>query len=365
MRLTSLFAVLFFATTASAAQESFVNEQYDLKKISDTLYSFIAPESDSGVVQTNCTVIIGDDSVLVVDTGQFPTLAERMIADIKKITPKPVRYVVNTHWHLDHVWGNAAFRAAFPGVALISTEYTRELVESESPKYIANQPATNTKQAADLRKLVADGKLPDGRVLPDETKKSLSHSAETLERINKEIALTINTPPTIGFEKELTINLGKREVKVMWLGRANTGGDAIVWVPDAKLLMAGDTVVYPSPFAFGSYMSEWPVTLQKMLDLNPAIIIPGHGPLMHDTSYVKTLIEVFQTLFAQVKTAAAEGLSLDDTRKKVTLDEYKDRFAHFATTELMRKSGFSSFLGPAIDRAYQEATGKLKPETED
>ena len=365
MRVIPFLATLLLAFTTRAADGKFVNEQYDLQKISDNVYSFIAPESDSGVVQSNCTVIIGEDAVLVVDTGQFPTLAERMIADIKKLTSKPVRYIVNTHWHFDHVWGNGAFRAAYPGVAIISTEYTRELVESESPKYIANQPATNTKQAAELRKFLADGKLPDGRPITDDMKTYLNHSADTLERINKEIALTVNTPPTVGFEKELTINLGKREVNVMWLGRANTGGDAIVWVPDAKLLITGDTVVYPAPFAFGSYMSEWPVTLQKMIDLNPAIIIPGHGIVMHDTSYFKTLIEVFQALFAQVKAAAAQGLSLDEVRKKVTMQDYKHRFETFASTDLMRKSGFPTFLSGAIDRAYQEANGKLKPDAED
>ena len=365
MRLSRSLAVFLLTATAATAQEKFVNEQYDLQKVAENIYSFIAPESDSGVVQSNCTVIIGEDALLVVDTGQFPTLAERMVADVKKITSKPVRYIVNTHWHFDHVWGNGVFRAAYPGVAIISTEYTRELVESESPKYIANQPATNTKQAADARKLLADGKLPDGRPLPDETQKYLTHFANTLEHINAEFPLTVNTPPTIGFEKELTINLGKRAVKVLWLGRANTGGDAIVWVPDAKLLLTGDTVVYPAPFAFGSYMSEWPVTLQKMIDLNPATIIPGHGIVMHDTSYLKTLVELFQGLFVQVKAATAQGLSLDDVRKKVTMEEFRERFERFATTDLMRKSGFRSFLAPAIDRAYQESTGKLKPETED
>ena len=105
----------------AAAQQPFVNEQYELVKIAEGTYSFIAPESDSGVVQSNCTVIIGDDSVLVVDTGQFPSLAARMVADIKKLTNKPVRYIVNTHWHFDHLWGNAAFRDAYPGVAIINT----------------------------------------------------------------------------------------------------------------------------------------------------------------------------------------------------------------------------------------------------
>lgn len=366
MRIVALIIALLLPLAAAAApQEKFVNEQYDLVKIADGVYSFIAPESDSGVVQANCTVIIGDDSVLVVDTGQFPSLAKRMVADIRRLTPKPVRYIVNTHWHFDHVWGNGVFRDAYPGVAILSTEFTRQMVESEGPKTIVKQPGVNTQQAADLRKMIADGKSPDGRPVTPERKQRIEHFASTLERINAEFPLTVHTPPTIGFEKDVTINLGKREVKVLWLGRANTGGDAIVWLPDAKLLLAGDTVVYPAPFAFGSYMSEWPATLQKMIDLHPAIVIPGHGTVMRDTSYLALLIETFQALFSQVKAASAAGASLDDVRKKVTLDEFKQRFEKLATTGLMRASGFPSFLGGAIDRAYQEATGHLKPENED
>src|SRR5215467_5687882 len=351
------------ATHAAAAQKKFVNEEYDLQKVADGVYSFIAPESDSGVVQSNCTVIIGEDAALVADTGQFPSLAARMVADIKKLTNKPVRYVVNTHWHFDHVWGNGVFRSAYPGVAIISTEFTRELVEDQGPKVLSTQPAENKKQVAEYRKFVAEGKYPSGRAISEGSKRSLTRLADTLEHIDAEFPLTAHTPPTIGFEKELTINLGKREVKVMWLGRANTGGDAILWLPDAKVLVTGDVVVYPSPFATGSYMSEWPVVIEKMIDINAGTIIPGHGPVMHDVSYLRTLVELFQALASQVKLAVSQGLSLEDTRKRVTLPEFKDRFASFASTDLWSKDGFATFLQGAVDRAYQEATGKLKPES--
>jgi cyclase len=364
-RLIPFILATFVAVVADAAENKFVNEQYELVPIADGVYSFIAPESDSGVVQSNCTVIIGADSVLVVDTGQFPSLAQRMIADIKKLTPKLVRYIVNTHWHFDHVWGNGAFRDAYPGVAIISTEFTRQMVESEGPKTIVNQPAINAQQVADIRKFIAAGKSADGGTLSDNAKRAYTHLADTLEHVNAEFPHTSHTPPTIGFEKELTINLGRREVRIMWLGRANTGGDAIVWLPDAKLLLTGDAVVYPAPFAFGSYISEWPATLQKMIDLNPAIVIPGHGPVMHDTTYLKLIAEMCQSLFTQVKAAVAEGATLEAIRRKVTLAEFKQRIDALATTDLMRASGFNSFLYPATDRAYQEATGKLKPESED
>jgi cyclase len=365
MRALALLAAVACSSPAFAGREKFVNEQYELVRVSDGVYSFIAPESDSGVVQSNCTLIIGAESALLVDSGQFPSLAKRMLGDVKKLTDKPLRYLVNTHWHFDHVWGNGVFRDGYPGLVIISTEHTRKLVEAEGPKTIANQPATNSQQALDLRKYISVGKLPDGRAVDEEHQRAFTRMADTLERINLEFPLTVHTPPTIGFEKELTINLGKREVQVLWLGRANTGGDAVVWLADAKLLLTGDTVVYPAPFAFGSYMSEWPTTLEKMIDLHPQTIIPGHGPLMLDTSYLRALVELFTALFADVQAEVSKGHSLEQVRKNVKLEQFQDRFKGFATTDFMRARGFSSFLYPALDRAYQEATGHLKPETEE
>jgi cyclase len=358
----AITAMLLPVAAAATPQDKFVNEHYDLVKIADGVYSFIAPESENGLVLGNCTVIIGQESVLVFDTGQFPTLAKQMIADIQKLTPNPVRYIVNSHWHFDHVWGNGVFQEAYPGVAIISTEFTRQMVESEGPKTIVKTPGINAQQAAELRKMITDGKSPDGRPMTPERKQVIEHIANTYDRMNTELALTVHTPPTIGFEKELTINLGKREVKVLWLGRANTAGDAVAWLPDARLLLTGDAVVYPAPFAFGSYISEWPATLQKMIDLHPSIVIPGHGgSVLHDTSYLALLIETFQALFTQVKAVAVGGASLDEVRKKVTLEEFKPRFDKLAT-EGRRASGFAMFLSGGVDRAYQEATGHLKPE---
>jgi cyclase len=197
------------------------------------------------------------------------------------------------------------FHEAYPGVAIISTEFTRELIEDQGPKVLSTQRKTNQDQAAQMRKYVADGKFPGGRVVDEDMKPRLNRLADTLDHIDSDLVHTVHAPPTIGFEKELTINLGKREAKVMWLGRANTGGDAVVRISDVKVLLAGDTVVAPTPFAFGSYMSEWPVTLQKMIDLNATTIIPGHGPVMHDASYLKTLADMFQALSTQVKEAVA------------------------------------------------------------
>jgi glyoxylase-like metal-dependent hydrolase (beta-lactamase superfamily II) len=192
--------------------------------------------------------------------------------------------------------------------------------------------------------------------LPDDTKHFLTRTADKLEHIDTDLAHTVHAPPTVGFEKELTINLGNREAKVMWLGRANTGGDAVAWVPDSRILLTGDAVVFPTPFAFGSYMLEWPVTLQKMIEMNARTIIPGRGPVMHEANYLKTLAEMFQALSNEVKEAVAEGLSLADTRKKVALNESSKRMAGGSAWRLPQRFSEAS-RGPRISGSYRQNEG--------
>jgi len=146
----------------------------------------------------------------------------------------------------------------------------------------------------------------------------------------------------------------------MWLGRANTGGDAEVWVPDVKVLATGDTVVSPIPFAFGSYMSEWPDVLQKMMDLHPTVIVPGHGPVMHDDSYMRTLQAICREIVAEVRASDANHATVEELRKKLKLDEYMTQL--YGDNKRKKSEFLGTFVEPGLDRALQEAKGQLKPE---
>lgn len=362
--LAAYIALISVAASAAPAEHApYVNEQYDMVTIGSGIYAFIAPESDSGVVGSNCTLIVGRDAALLVDTTQFPSLAKRILGDIRKLTNVPIRYVVNTHWHLDHNWGNQVFRDAYPGVAIIGTEFTRRMDETQGPKFLAKQPEEQRKIAAQMRQLLKAGKLPSGAKIPPETIARVTRLADTLDYIAPDLAATVNVPPTIGFDGTINVNLGDRIVNIMWLGRANTGGDAFIFVPDAQVLLTGDAVVAPTPFALGSYITEWPIVLQKALALNPKVIIPGHGPVMRDGAYVQLEIEALQAVWREVKQCVFDGLTLEQTHKKVTLDALAQRFT---AGDKFRMSGFrDAFLQPAIDRAFQEARGNLKPEVEE
>ena len=167
--------------------------------------------------------------------------------------------------------------------------------------------------------------------------------------------------PELTINDKVLLHLGGRDAQVLFLGRGNTAGDTLVWLPDEKILMTGDLVVYPAPFAFGSFFSEWGPTLRKAIALGPATIVPGHGPIMHDTSYLQLVADAADAVSAKVKALAQQGLSLDETKAKLDVKDIREKFARGDETLRLKFDGF--FLGPGVPRAYREAKeGPLQDE---
>ena len=116
---------------------------YQTVEVGAGIFAFIAPETTGPIPSGNVVAIVGDDGVLVVDSGRFPSLAKRMVADIRQKTDKPVRYLVHTHWHVDHIAGDGAFRAAFPDIVFVSTDFTRQKMLEKQVAYLRDVEKTN------------------------------------------------------------------------------------------------------------------------------------------------------------------------------------------------------------------------------
>lgn len=351
-KLTSLLAILFLAAQAATATCP-VCESYETVKVSDGVYAFVAAEPRTGLVSGNSVAIIGSDGVLVVDTGHIPSLTRKMIAEIRKLTSQPVRFVVNTHWHPDHLAGNQEYRAAFPGVVIVSTPVTLAQAAAQDPFYLDVDKSGLPAGVEGLKKALQAGKKRNGTPLSDDDKKYIADEISDSEAFIPEMRQIKLTLPDVTFEKALDIRLGDRQVKVMFLGRGNTGGDAVIYVPDAKVLITGDLVVNPTPYAFGSFFGEWIETLKKLKTFDATTIVPGHGPVEHDWEYINLLISLFESLRSQVQQAVDQGLSLEETQKKVDLSSFQKRFA--GDNALYVRGFHDGFLVPGIERAYDEA----------
>jgi cyclase len=261
------------------------------------VYEIRHKDAPSGFPNGNTTVIIGDREVLVVDSCYLPSEARADIAQIRQWTDKPVRYLVNTHWHNDHVVGNSAYAEAFPSLTIIAHMETANMMKGFIAKSIERYPrATDA-----MKRSLESGIDKDGRPLTDAEKKDITNQLPGRALVAAELKNLVVHMPSLTFERELDLNLGNREVQMKYLGHGNTAGDAVVFLPKERLLITGDIVVHPVPYLCSGFPSEWAETLQRMIDLAPQTIVPGHGEVLHDTGYLIQVKQLLTTVVTHVR----------------------------------------------------------------
>ncbi len=346
-------AVLAPAAAPLAAQYPI---EYALVDVADGVHVAMQTNPVASPVNGNSVVIIGETGVVVVDAGLTPAYAGDLIAQIRRLTDRPVRYVVTTHWHDDHVFGNQGFRDAFPDVQFIAHDSTRmDFIEIAVPSLGGAQENFDG-FIAQIDAMLESGIGPDSAPLTDERRERLKGQKEMAQRLLPDVLNMEPVPPTVTFARHLTLHLGDRTVELHYLGRGNTRGDVVVYLPESKVLATGDLVVNPVPFSLGSYLGDWIETLTALSRFDAELVITGHGPVQHDMEYVLAVRELLQAVMAQVRDAADRGLTLEETREAVDLSEYQTRFAG---DDRIRNRFFEAYFEtPAVERAYLEVTGQ-------
>jgi cyclase len=323
-----------------------------------------------GAISGSTTVIIGERDVLIIDSGSLPSIANVDIALIRKWTSKPVRYVVNTHWHGDHTWGNSAYMDAFPGVTIIAHSATPPLMQG----YLLNFIPRNVAYPEQARRMLATGKEADGRPLSKERREEVSADLPNAEVRATEYRTLVTRLPNLTFDHALDLDLGNRLVQIRYLGRGNTSGDAVVILPKEKIVATGDLLVYPQQFFIGGFPSEWSKTLQRVSELGAQTIIPGHGMVLAgDTgkdylNLIKDWLDVV-SLAVRREVFRLGNIPPNDTedtrrdfliavRKAVTNGREVVAFRQrYAGDDADRRAFFDSALPNIIDSAYREAWG--------
>ena len=224
-------------------------------EVADGIVAFIATESPGGVVQGNVTVVSVKDASLVVDSGQYPSLAARMVEAIRAAGLPPVRWLVNTHWHGDHLMANGVFAAAWPELRVLQHAETARV----APLYYTDWQTTGVQRTRDfaegIRKSLETGLAQSGKPLTADQRAGAEIDAALIAQWMPEAPRTDWAPPDLAFDGTLAIDLGGRTVELRHPGLANTTGDTVLWDPATRTVVTGDIVVHPTPYSFGSYHS--------------------------------------------------------------------------------------------------------------
>src|SRR6185436_1027280 len=277
-------------------------------------------------------------------------------AELRKLTAKPVRYVINTHWHDDHHTGNGVYRELWPEVEFIGHRDTRaDLIEKsygERPQDLVNLQSSIER----YERWAATGKDDDGKPL-EERRRTRAGELAVLDRaLLPELKAAAEMPPGLTFVDQLVLQRGERTIEIRWLGRGNTRGDTVVVLPKERIAASGDLVVFPVPFGILSYYDEWRETLSKLDALPVDALFPGHGPLMRDRTYLRQVQALLGALVDRVKAQIASGATLEATKAQVTLEDWKKTFAGDDPSKQRAFDAF--FVQPAVERTWRQLKGE-------
>ncbi len=332
---------------------------YEWHPLGNDIYVHTQENPFAGPVDGNSIIIINEDDVVVVDTHINPAVARAVVAKIQSLTDNPVSTVVNTHWHDDHVNGNDAFQRAFPDAEFIAHPFSAEKLKTEWRELEESRMAAF--EGMTLERL---NELAEAAEEADDPLRAMNIRlyAGYFEALRSELPDMKYVQPTTTVSKELVIERGDRKIDIQWIGVANTEGDLVVSLPNEKILMTGDMLVAPIPYAFDSPMQKWPLTLATLKEFGAETIIPGHGKPQSDTQYIDQLIDLLNEMMAQVEQAAQNGVAYEDLAAAIDLDEHRALFTGDATDAEFAWKNY--FLDPGMKSAWVSLGYPLPTEEE-
>jgi len=326
----------------------------EVQELGRGVYAIVRSLPSGFYFESNSVFIVTNGGVVVVDS-QFTRAATRAaLGALRELTGQPVRYVINTHWHVDHISGNQVYREAFPDAEFIAHASMREDLSSEGLPGRASFLEALPPTIGYFDRLVAQRESMGGGVATAEELIAYAADSALATQHLQEAPGFQPVLPTLTFRDHLTLELGGRSIELHHLGRAHTRGDIVVYLPEERILIAGDIVVAPVPLVGStSYPGDYPTTLAALLAMQPAVIVPGHGPVMRDTSYVELMAELLEALRERTTAAVTRGETLEQARKSINLEEFRERLAG---SSRLRSLVFSNYvLEPAVARMYAEA----------
>jgi glyoxylase-like metal-dependent hydrolase (beta-lactamase superfamily II) len=294
-----------------ASQGDLTEKKVTFAKLGEGAYAYTT-EGDP-----NSGVIIGDDAVMVVDARATPVLARELVAAIRTVTDKPIRWVVLTHYHAVRVLGASAYGAEH----IIASEATLELIRERGAQDWASEVQRFPR---------------------------LFQAAETVPGL---------TWPTITFATRMTVRLGKRVVEISHPGRGHTKGDTIVWLPEERVLYSGDLVEFgAAPYAGDAYFTDWPGTLARLAAMKPVKLVPGRGDALVTEKDSLEAIEQTRRFVSELHQAVQRGRESGRSLKSVFDEVYRTLAPRYGKWVI-----FEHCLPFDVSRSYDEAGGITDP----
>ena len=332
---TSIVLAACLLTTPMASAGAAVPEPADfaVETLAPGVHALVRIKPPGFFLDSNVLFVVSDEDVVVVDANLTPSSAEASIAALRKLTSKPVRYLVNTHRHHDHLGGNEVYRREFPGVEIVGHAAMREDLEAFGKSTMDGWTGWAAEMAVVIPKHLASGTGLAGEPLSAEVRASLEADLAAARALVADAPRMHVVTPTLTVTERLTLrrSLGSRArtIEILALGKGHTRGDLVVWLKEERIAATGDLLVAPVPLVGGdqSYVEEWLATLDRLRSLGATTYLPGHGAVQRSDAQLVLYRDFLGSVAEQTRAAMARGLSAEETASTIDVASFRDRMA--------------------------------------
>ena len=318
------------AAWANAAAPVMDAKLFDLQKVGEGV--FLAQARPQAEVNCNATIFVRSKDVVVVDAHSKPSAAAALISQLRReVTTKPVRYVIDTHFHWDHTQGDHAYRATGNTIDFISTTTTSRLLADLAQARAQAALDEVPQQIEALRKEAEKATSAKEKAYCADQIRQLEAFATELKNYSPEL-------PTITFDKSYQLRDPAFDLHLEFLGHAHTAGDLFVHCPQQRAIATGDAGIGWAPFIADGFPKAWPRTLAEVTKIDFKYALPGHGAPQSGDGVLRNLSNYIKELTGRVERGKEAGQSIAEMQKQITV----------ASLKSLASNGYGTYLAAAM-----------------
>jgi glyoxylase-like metal-dependent hydrolase (beta-lactamase superfamily II) len=344
-------AVPAHATPGSAQEGAY---PWRMEEVAPGVYAALQPTA-TRFDDSNSTVIIGTNEVVVVDAQSEPAAVRSLITWIGTVTEAPVQLVINTHWHGDHTQGNAIYRDAYgDGLEIIGHASLTEDVPQRAAAFVSERTAYFDAELPAARERLAQGVFRDGTAMTDADK---IEQTAVLDRADEWLAANRDArfvAPSRTYTSRQRLQRAGHTIDLIHF-QGHTRGDTVVWLPREGVALTGD-LLDDLPYAGHGYPTSWRAALATLRDLPIRATVPGHGPVFRDSNKLEAVHDFLDALIRETASAVAEDRNAETVMDAMNAGPWRARLA----SDDVAAGFFDQTLPEAIERAWLEAKGEIE-----
>ena len=325
-------AVFRAAAARAQSNSSDLPKLFNIEKLAEGIYAAIA--KPAALINCNAVIFEQDRDIMIVDTHSKPSAAISLLSQIRReVSPKPVKYIVNSHFHWDHTQGNGAYRRIAPNADVVSSEVTRQLLSENGAKRMKDSVGQAEKALAGYRESMAKASTPEAKAYFTEVVASTRDYISEMSSFKLEL-------PNVTLKDDLIIHDKAHDLHLAFRGRGHTAGDVVVFCPQKKVVATGDLLHGFAPFIADGYPLSWPRTLLTVASFGFDHVVGGHGGVQHSKQVLNQMAAYIEDATELVANGKRSGKSADILQREIRAADLKS----------LTGDGYGAFLAGSIKR---------------